>query len=458
MLDTIAKGCVNIFKIKEVRTKVFITLGIILVCRIIANIPCPGIDVNALGLYLKKFGGASTSDVGILFGIFDMFTGGAIEKFAIATLGIIPYISASIIMQMLQPVVPKLGRMLREEGDEGRYKFNQYVKYLTLIICIIQGFAASYSMMHPYRIGLPVPENSIVIDPGIFFVLTTVVILVCGTMILVWLGEKITEYGIGNGASIIITIGILSRVPNACHNLYNMFTNEMSSIQNTKLIYAFLLFFLFVFITMATIMLIQGQRRVPMYYMKSMMKNNLINTKSNYIPLKVNFSGVMPLILSSAIMMVPSFLIRMIPSISSFSRYFNYGSALYIVIYGLMILFFSYFWVINQFNPINLANSIARDGAFVPGIRPGKPTAEYFDDVMTKITLSGSIFLIFISIFPMLISNQLEIQYIVSSFFGGTSLIIMVGVTLDVLNQLESHMITRNYDTFMGDSRIIGRR
>lgn len=447
---------VNSIRIKEVRKKVLFTLGIIAVCRLMANIPCPGVDTHALAIYLSKFNTGS-SGTGMVFGLFDMFTGGAITKFAIATLGIMPYISASIIMQMLQPVVPQFEKMIREGGDSGRQKFNQYTRYLTLVICVIQGGMAAYAMVNPQRIGLPAPAVSLILNAGPSFIFMTLIILTCGTMLLMWLGERITDNGIGNGASIVITIGILSRMPNAIYNLYEIVKMGSSSEGHAiRPVHALLLIMLFLFVTAATVVLTQGQRRIPIQYARK-----AVGTKAaggnTYIPLRINFSGVMPIILAGSILMVPDMLFRWIPVLRPLAGYFAYGTVYYMIIYGLLILFFSYFWVANQFNPLQISDNLKRDSAFVPGIRPGKPTAEYLDNTMTKVTLAGAIFLTGLAIFPMLLYTEFHIPYLIGSFFGGTSLLIMVGVMLDALSQLESHLIMRNYDGFLKKGRLQGR-
>ncbi|HBM16295.1 MAG TPA: preprotein translocase subunit SecY [Lentisphaeria bacterium] len=444
----------NAFKIKEVRDKILFTLGIIALCRVMSNIPCPGVDTHALNIYFNQF--SQNGSTAAFFGLFDMFTGGAIHKFAIATLGIMPYISASIIMQMLQPVVPQFEKMVREGGDAGRQKFNQYTRFLTLIICVIQGAMAAYAMQRPQTIGLPVPTSPLVMTTGPSFVIMTVIILTCGSMILMWLGEKITDNGIGNGASIIITIGIVSRMPSAIFSLYELVIGGSSG-TSIRPVHLFLLALLFILVTAATVILTQGQRKIPIQYAKKTVGKRMLGGNS-FIPLRVNFSGVMPIILAGSILIVPEMIFRWIPATRWLAAYFNYGSSSYMLIYGLMILFFSFFWVANQFNPVQISENLKRDSAFIPGIRPGKPTADYLDSTMTKVTLAGSIFLMALAVFPMLLNQHLNLPYIIDSFFGGTSLLIMVGVTLDSLSQLESHLITRNYDGFLKNGKILNRR
>ncbi|HJO95885.1 MAG TPA: preprotein translocase subunit SecY [Victivallales bacterium] len=446
----------NAFKVKEVRKKIIFTLAVIALCRVLASIPCPGVDTHALNLYFNQFN-QSTSGAGMFFGMFDMFTGGALQKFAIATLGIMPYISASIIMQMLQPVIPQFEKMMREGGESGRQKFNQYTRYLTLIICVVQGAMAAYAMANPQRIGLPAPAHPLILNPGPEFILMTIVILTCGTMFLMWLGERITDNGIGNGASLIITIGILSRLPNAVYSLIEMLKSGGVDGHSIKPVHIFLLILLFVFVTAATVVLTQGQRKVPIQYAKKMMGKKMMGGNT-YIPLKVNFAGVMPIILAGAILIVPNMVFGWVSSLRWLAAYFTYGGFYYMLVYALLILAFSYFWVANQFNPMQIADNLKKDGAFVPGIRPGQPTASYLDGTMTKITLAGAIFLTALAVFPMILTKQFNIPYLVGSFFGGTSLLIMVGVMLDTLSQLESHLVMRNYDGFLKRGRLTGRR
>ena len=447
----------NAFKIKELRGKILFTLGIIALCRVVSTIPCPGVDTQALNIYFEKFSNNMGQGAGMFFGMFDMFTGGALEKFAVGTLGIMPYISASIIMQMLMPVIPQFERMVREGGESGRQKFSQYTRYLTLIICVVQGAMAAYAMANPARIGLPSPDSPLVLDSGGAFVAMTIVVLTCGTMLLMWLGERITEHGIGNGGSMIITIGIVAGMPNACYSLYEMMINGAGSGKPMRPVNVLLLLLLFVVVTAATVMLTQGQRRVPIQYAKRSVGNKVAGGNT-YIPLRVNFSGVMPIILAGAVLIIPDMLFRWLPPLRDYAYLVQYGSAGYMILYGVMILLFSYFWVANQFNPIQISDNLKRDGAFIPGIRPGKPTAEFLDNTMTRITLAGAIFLTGLTLFPMILSKEFSIPPLIGSFFGGTSLLIMVGVMLDTLSQVESHLVMRNYDGFLKHGLMRGRR
>ncbi|OGV35530.1 MAG: preprotein translocase subunit SecY [Lentisphaerae bacterium GWF2_45_14] len=447
------KAFANVLKVEELRNRILFTAGIIILVRLAANIPCPGVDPVALNNYVSDL----TKDGGGMLGMFDMFSGGALQKFAIATLGIMPYISASIIMQLLVPVLPALGKMVRE-GESGRQKISQYTRYLTVVICLVQGAVAAMAMENPSRIGLPHASQPLVSTPGSFFVIMTIIILTCATMILMWLGERITEKGIGNGISLIITVNIVDRFPSAISALYDLAVSG-GGVTDTRfrMVHLFILLMVFFAVTAFTIMLIQGQRRIPIQMARAS-SSGKVRAGSTYIPLKVNFSGVMPIIFAGAVLMVPSILFNWIPQTRFLVVYFQYGSTSYMMIYGLMILIFSFFWVANQFNPIQISDNLKKEGAYIPGIRPGKPTADFLDDTMTKITLAGSILLAALAVFPMLLYQNFKLPFLISSFFGGTSLLIIVGVLLDTLSQMESHLTMRNYDGFLKSGKLRGRK
>ncbi len=451
------KAFLNSLKVKELRSKILFTAGIIVLVRLAANIPCPGVDPIALKEYFDTFkqgsGGSGLVDM------FDLFTGGALQEFAIATLGIMPYISASIIMQLLTPVVPALEKMMRE-GDVGRQKINQYTRYLTVLICLVQGAVAATAMINPEKINLPRPASPLVYDSGTFFICMTVIILTCGTMILVWLGEQITERGIGNGVSLIITIGIIARLPSAITQLVDLAKSGggVTGIRFTS-VHLLILFAIFGLVTAATIMLTLGQRRVPIQMVRKGYGNAKSQTGTTYMPLKVNFSGVMPIIFAGAILQVLMVLVRYFTFTREYLEPFlDFGGLWYNVIYGIMIILFSFFWVSNQFNPIQISDNLKKEGAFIPGIRPGQPTADFLDSTMTRVTLAGAFMLLFLALFPTLLYSNLKLPYMVASFFGGTSLLIMVGVVLDTLNQLESQLTMRNYEGFLKHGKIRGRR
>ncbi|MCF6174972.1 MAG: preprotein translocase subunit SecY [Victivallaceae bacterium] len=448
------KAFFNAFKIKELRKRLLFTAGIIILVRVAASIPCPGVDPAALADYFEKFGSSGAG--GMFVSMFDMFTGGALQKFAIATLGIMPYISASIIMQLMVPVLPSLEKMSRE-GESGRQKITQYTRYLTVLICIVQGTMAAMAMINPGKIGLPVPETSLVFDGGVGFIFMTVTILTASTMIMMWLGERITERGLGNGVSIIITINIIARLPSALVQLVQMAMKGATDSGATfKPVHLLLLLVVFALVTAATILLTQGQRRIPIQMVRKSYGNEM-QSNSTYLPLKVNFAGVMPIIFAGAIMMVPGFLFNFLKWYNM-SAFFRYGGFGYMLAYGLMIMGFSYFWVANQFNPIQISDNLKKEGAFIPGIRPGNATADFLDKTMTRVTFAGSLFLTALAIFPMFLYNSFKIPFMVASFFGGTSLLIMVGVLLDTLSQMESHLTMRNYDGFLKKGKLKSRQ
>jgi len=446
----------NAFKIKELRGRILFTAAVIVLCRVAANIPCPGVDTGNLNEYFKQFSADSAS--GMFMGMFDIFSGGALQHFAVATLGIMPYISASIIMQLVIPVIPSLEKLVRE-GDVGRQRINQYTRYLTLLICFIQGAMAAVAMMNPGRIGLPTPDvaRPLVSNPGVPFVLMSLVILTCGTMLLVWLGERITERGIGNGISIIITINIIDRLPQSLASLYDIMQSGGTAGMRFRLVHLMILLIVFATVTAATVLLTQGQRRIPIQMARRVVGNKMMGGNT-YMPLKVNFSGVMPIIFAGAILIFPSMVLTLSAWTRPLAVYFVHGTYTYLFIYGLMILAFSYFWVANQFNPVQIADNLKKEGAYIPGIRPGKPTSEFLDNTMTRVTFAGAIFLTGLAIFPMLLYKWFKIPYQIASFFGGTSLLIIVGVALDTLSQMESHLVMRNYDGFLQHGRLKGRR
>ena len=449
---------VNAFKIKELRDRILFTAGLIVLCRVAANIPCPGIDTANLQYYFDTTM-TSESAGGQFMGMLDLFSGGALQQFAIGALGIMPYISASIIMQLLTPVIPSLEKLQRE-GEAGRNKINQYTRYLTIIICIVQGAMATVAMANPANLGLPSPEagRALVANPGTGFVMMSVCVLTAGTMILVWFGERITEKGIGNGVSIIITINIIERLPQSIMSLYEMLVSGVAGSNKFSYVHVLLLLIVFAVVTAATVMLTQGQRRIPVQMARSVMGGQ--GQRSTYIPLKVNFAGVMPIIFAGAILIFPGAILRAIPSetCQRLSVYFNHDTYTYMICYGVLIMIFSYFWVANMFNPLQVSDNLKKEGAYIPGIRPGAPTSEFLDYSMTRVTFAGALFLTALAVFPMLLYKWFQIPYDVASFFGGTSLLIIVGVTIDTLSQLESYLVMKNYDGFLKRGRLKGRR
>jgi len=442
----------NSFKIPELRKRILFTLGLIFICRLVATVPSPGVDAAALRQVIEEI----ESKVGGGFlGWIDLFSGGALRNCAVGALGIMPYISASIILQLMTAIFPALERLARE-GESGRQKLTQYTRYLTLAICVIQGSVLAMSLERPGSLGI---DAVIVPNPGWSFRLLTLITLTTGTVLLMWLGEQITERGIGNGISLIITINIVSRLPDAIFAATNMFKREGGVAQFSMFHLVGLLVMIFLVIA-GTISLTQAQRKIPVHTTKRVVGRKVYGGQNTYMPLRVNYSGVMPIIFASVMLAFPAALLRRVPL--AFARRlgeaFDMGEPLYLVAYGGMILFFSYFWVATQFNPLQIADDLKRNGGYVPGIRPGRPTAEFLDKTMTRITLVGAVFLTVIAIIPSIMHKQFSIPWLVASFFGGTSLLIVVGVSLDTMRQVESHLLMRHYDGFLRKGKLRSSR
>jgi preprotein translocase subunit SecY len=432
---------VNTFKITELRQRILFTFGLIFICRLIAAIPLPGVDAAAIRSYFDMQGGAE----GGLLGMFNLFSGGALLQCSIGSLGIMPYISASIILQLMTAVVPQLEKLARE-GDVGRQKITQYTRYLTVVLCAVQGFAMAGALQTGRYFGLPA---EVVRIPGFGFILLTILAIVTGSLLLMWIGEQITDRGIGNGISLIITVNIVSSLPMAVKALIDKLT-PVDGIAEIGVFHMILLTALIFFVILGVVAVTQAQQKVPVQFAKRMVGRKMMQGGTQHLPLRVNYSGVMPIIFASAILAIPPKILGYLPyqwaqaAANTFPM-----SNWYLFWFGLMILFFSYFWVSTQFNPIQIADNLKTQGGYVPGIRPGRPTAEYLDRTMTRLTLAGAIFLTAIAVMPNIMTSQLNVPWIVSSFFGGTSLLIIVGVMLDTMRQIESHLLMRHYDGFL---------
>jgi preprotein translocase subunit SecY len=437
----------NTFKIPELRKRILFTLGLVFAVRLVAIVPVPGVDTQALQALMAEMAGRMG---GGLLGLVDMFSGGALSNCAIGALGIMPYISASIIIQLMTAVIPALEKLVRE-GDSGRQKITQYTRYLTLALCVVQAFFMATAIENPQ--ALTGSSNAILVPhPGMAFRLMTVITMTTGTMLIMWLGEQITARGIGNGISLIITIGIVSRIPNAIQIAVNLFKHEFN------LFMMFTLLIMLVLVVMGTILLTQGQRKIPIQYAKRVVGRKVYGGQNTFMPLRVNYSGVMPIIFAQAILMFPAMLLSKFTATQSIGEALTRESNLYLVLFGGMILFFSYFWVSTQFNPVRIADDLKKYGGYVPGIRPGRPTAEFLDFTMTRITLAGALFLTVIAVFPTLLYRVFAVPQALGSFFGGTSLLIVVGVVLDTMRQVESHLLMRHYDGFLTKGKLHGRR
>ncbi len=441
----------NIFKIPDLKKKVLFTLGLVAVYRIGAFVPTPGIDGARLAQF---FDNIARTQGGTLLGIMNMFSGGAMQKLTIFALGIMPYISASIILQLLTTVVPALERLARQ-GEEGRKAITQYTRYGTVVLSVIQSFFIAMWLENPAHFQ----GMQIVQFPGWWFRLLTVITLTTGTAFIMWLGEQIQEKGIGNGISLIITAGIISRLPAAVIQLVSL---TGAGVRGEAQIDAFKLVFLglmFIGVIVAVVLITQGQRKIPIQYAKRVVGRRMYGGQSTYIPLRVNQSGVIPIIFAQSIILFPATIAGFIPNraLQSLAGSLMMGRPLYYVMYSLLILFFCYFYAAITFNPVDMANNMKRFGGFVPGIRPGRQTAEHLDFIMTRITLPGAIFLTIIAVLPGVINSQIGIPFLVASFFGGTGLLIIVGVMLDTMRQIESHMLMRHYEGFMKKGRVRGR-
>ncbi len=433
----------NIFKIEELRNRIITTLLILLVVRLGAHITVPGVDVGLLAA-------ANQSDANNLFGLFDMFVGGAFSKAAIFALGIMPYITASIILQLGGVVIPELQK-LQKEGEEGRRKINQWTRVLTVLISALNGWGVAVRLVNMEANGIPV-----VPDGGIMFFVTTILILTAGVMIMMWFGERITEYGVGNGISLIIMVGIIARLPAAFYQEMN----QVFVLGDRPWILEIVILVFLVGVVASVIFVTQGARKIPVQYAKRQVGRKVYGGTTQYIPLRVNTAGVMPIIFAQALMFIPNTIFSFFPEskwLYSVVSLFSQRSYFYAFVYGGMVVLFTYFYTAIVFNPREIADNMKKQGGFIPGIRPGNQTAEYIDSVLTRITLPGSLFLALIAIMPTFAMNLLGVSPGFAAFFGGTSLLIIVGVALDTLQQIESYLMMRHYDGFMKSGKLRGR-
>ena len=429
----------NIFKVEELRRRVLFTLGILVVYRVGGHIPTPGVDAQALGAFFATAGST-------LFGLYDMFVGGAFYKATIFALGIMPYISASIIIQLLGTVIPYFQK-LQKEGEDGRRKITQYTRYGTVLLAALQAFGTAV-FLESINAG---QGAAVVPNPGWGFKFVTIITFTSGTIFIMWLGEQITERGIGNGISLIIFIGIIARFPQAIFDELRELMAGRRGLFTELFIVAFMLA-----VVAAIVLVTRAQRRIPVQYPKRVVGRKVYGGQATHIPLSVNTAGVIPIIFAQSIMFAPQTLLSFFPNVEwlqQMGTYFSPGAAVYSIIYGLIIVFFAFFYTAIVFNPVDLADNMKKYGGYIPGIRPGKRTAEYIDKVLTRITLPGAIFFAVVAILPYILIRQANVQY----YFGGTGLLIVVGVALDTLQQVESHLLMRHYDGFMKRGRIRGR-
>jgi preprotein translocase subunit SecY len=428
-------GADGLFKIPELRKKIFYTLFALAIYRLGVHIPTPGINSEALMAFFAN-------QQGTIFGWFNMFSGGALERFSVMALGVMPYISASIIFQLLTVVSPQLGA-LQKEGESGTKKINQYTRYATAVLCVIQGYGIS--------VGLEQMQSPpVVLEPGLAFRAVTIVTLLGGSMFLMWLGEQITERGIGNGISLIIFAGIASHIPSGIASAWNLFkTGELSFIKLLLLgAIIFGVFFVIIFME-------RGQRRIPIQYAKRVVGRKMYGGQSTHLPLKINSSGVIPPIFASSLIMLPATLTMMVqtPIMQRITDTLRQGIVHDVLFVGL-IVFFCFFYTAVTFKTEDVADNLRKYGAFIPGIRPGEKTAEFIDYVLVRITVLGAFYISAICVMPTILGDSLKIPF----YIGGTSVLILVGVAMDTLAQVESHLMSRHYDTFMGNMRMKGRK
>lgn len=426
----------NIFKIPELRARVLFTLSLLSVYRIGSHIPTPGINGEALSRFLTEKGGA-------LMGFFDMFSGGALSKVAIFALGIMPYISASIIFQLLTVVIPSLGR-LAKEGEAGRKKIIKYTRYATVIIAAIQSLGIA--------IGIEgMSGGEFVQNPGWGFRLMTMITLTSGTAFLMWLGEQITERGIGNGISLIIFAGIVARFPSAILKTFSLVrAGELS------IFFVLILVVLIVAVVGGVIFIERGQRKIPVQYAKRIVGKKMFGGHTSHLPLKINTAGVIPPIFASSIIMFPATITGFIgiPWVQDIAKQLSPGTVIYTILYVGLIFFFSYFYTAVIFNPVDIADNLQKNGGFIPGIRPGQKTSEFIYKVLTRLTFMGALYLSIVCVLPEILISRFNVPF----YFGGTSLLIAVGVALDTVSQIESHLVTRSYEGFLKKGRLKGRR
>lgn len=426
-------GLQNIPKIPELKKRILFTLFMLAVYRLGCHIPTPGIDGAALSAFFS-------SKQGTLFGLFDMFSGGALSQMSVMALGIMPYISASIILELMTVVVPYLEK-LKKEGEQGRKKITQYTRYGTVVLSIVQGFGIAVGLEN-----MSSPGGVMIVPVGGWgFRILTVITLTAGTSFLMWLGEQVTERGIGNGISLIIFAGIVARFPVAVANTFRLVgTGEMT------VFFMVLVVALMIAVIGIIVFVERGQRRIPVQYAKRIVGRKMYGGQSTHLPLKVNTAGVIPPIFASSIIMFPATIANFLnqeefPWLQSVVNWLAPGHFVYSLIYVTFIFFFCYFYTAVHFNPVDVADNMKRQGGFIPGIRPGKNTADYIDRVLTRITFSGAIYVSAICILPQILIYQLNVPF----YFGGTALLIVVGVAMDTTNQIEAHMLTRHYEGFM---------
>lgn len=458
----------NTWKVTELRERIIFMLVMIVIVRLGVHITLPGVDGAVVETFTEEVAKKGTQNTGILGTMATIFSGGGLQQLGIFALGIMPYISASILMQLMTAVMPKLSKLSREDG--GRQKINQYTRFITIIIALVQGgFLARQVAYHPESLPFfsGIGEyGELVPNPGFAFMAVFTLSIVTGTLFLMWIGDQMTDKGIGNGTSMIITVNIISSLPAALGLMWKTLIESKDGGPAGAAFVVFLFAFL-IFVVAATIAITQAQRRIAIQYAKRVVGRKQYGGQTQYLPLKLNYANVMPIIFATAILGIPVMLARNIFPTASWAMTMQevlaYDSPWYYVIAGAMIFFFSYFWVATMFQPSEIAENLKRSGGYIPGIRPGQPTAKFLDFTMTRLTFAGAVFLTIIFVLPWIVSQMPRpitgqtLDPNVTGFFGGTSLLIMVGVILDVMRQVETHLLQRNYDGFLRKGKIKGR-
>lgn len=409
------------FRIPDLRKKILYTIGLLAVYRIGSFVPVPGINAAVMEQLIQGHG---------VFGLMDMFAGGNLSRLTIFALNVGPYITAQIVMQLLTMVIPKLEEMAKE-GEEGRRQIQQYTRYGTIALAVIQGLA--YTLWGRSAGALE--------STGFFTIVSVVTVLTAGTAFVMWLGEKISEHGIGNGISLIIFVGIIARIPSGARGFVQLLGGEGGYSIFSAVVFAIIA----LAVVVAVVAIQQGERRIPVQYAKRVVGRRMYGGQSRYLPLKVNQAGVIPVIFASSVLAFPATIISFVPALQWLAKYFEGGAVVYNLVYVLLIIFFTYFYTAAQFQPVEIANNLKKYGGFIPGLRPGRPTAEYLDKVMTRITLAGALFLAFIAVLPNVMSRVTALPI----SFGGTGLLIVVGVALDTMKQIETQLMMRQYQGFM---------
>ena len=460
------KGFSNAFRIPELRKKILITLGLVFVCRLVSQVPTPGVDWSLLQKTIADL--RSSSAAGGMLDWFDVFTGGALGQCAIGFLSIWPYISAQIVIQLLSSVIPSLEK-LKKEGETGRQQLAQITRYLTIALCVFQSWGIATMLLHPGALGISLPQGVSLVTTSspLAFHVMTVIGMTSAALFVMWLADQITTFGIGNGASLIIMINITSRLPQALMQTWERYFGLAGVQASAPIAELPILIIFFLLVVMGTVMLTQGVRKVAIHTTRrSVGGGNTYGMQQTFMPLRVNYTGVMPIIFAQPLIQIPAALLMKVtdPTSTGFSGTLNRfaqdlsnPTVLHLVVYAILIMFFAFFWVATQFNAIDISENLKKDGSYVPGIRPGRATAEYLDDMMTKITLIGGTGLLVVALIPMLLMGWMSIPWAVASFFGGTSLLIIVGVALDTLRIMESHLLVRKYDGFLSHGTLRGR-